>query len=241
MLLIFLLSTNTFAETLPSLNEALRHITSKDRIEIDPDEFKDFNPENTGKVNYGNFKMIVLQRKAADKEFTKLDSGYPDNYIEGFPDDFTGVDIGKPTVWLRYDVMRSIPASYKARTLEEADIIVIAEDEYVFSGTLSVADYKSENSGEKEIPTVVNSPEELDEFLSKQQPEIDSIYYYPKFSVYNLVTIYDAKTKKCEYYNTKYTPAKIFARNRDAVEHWMLMEQVAELYDSLINDQNDNI
>ena len=166
--------------------------------------------------------MIILEREAPQKEFTAKDSGYPSNYVDGFPDDFTGVDIGKRRVWIRGDLMNKIPLYFRATSLQDADILVIAENEYYWSGTLSVTTFADEDN-DAEVPTF-DTVEELEAYIASHQPKIEAITYYPKFSVYDLVDIYSVKTGICSVYDYQYTGAKRFASNPEAGDQLYDME-----------------
>ena len=208
-----------------SLDQALARATlagaDAQRIEINPDELADYDFANQGDPFEGSTgsKLIIVQREAAKKEFTALDSGYPWNYIEGFPDDFTGVDVGEPRVWLRADLMSQLSPDFRAESLAKADFIVIAETLYDWTGTLTETEYEK-NDSDGEIPDWVTTPEELEQYIASHQPVISSITYYPKFSVLSLISIFNVKTKVCEYLAADYTDVMRFARNPEAADLW---------------------
>ena len=128
---------------LPTIDEALYTMNADSgRVEVS-DSLEEYDPDNMAEFDFGQFRCVILERHLPEKEFTAYDSGYPDNYIENLPDDFTGEDIGQSRVWLRCDLMNRIPAELRAASLEEADVLIIAESQYFLSGSISVSDFYS--------------------------------------------------------------------------------------------------
>ena len=215
---------------LPTLNEALASMNSKSgRIEIS-DKLEDYDPDNFGEIDFGQFRLVILERWLPEKEFTEYDSGYPDNYIPDLPDDFTGVDIGESRVWLRCDLMNMLPEEFRASSLDEADILIIAESQYFLSGTISVSDFYY--SDDEEIPEF-ETIEEMEAYIAEHQPVIKSITYYPKFGAYALIDFYSAVTKTSQVYDYTVTYPRRFARNPAAQDIWYGMEALADVMDAL--------
>lgn len=207
------------------------------KIEIRND-FDEYNPDNLDEVYPDGLRMIIIQREAPEKEFTKLNSGYPNNYKEGFPEDFLGVDIGKTKVWLRYDLMSKLPVEYRASSLENADILVIAETYYEFSGSISVTQFTDTDDNNTSKP-ICNTIEDLENYLSKHPRRIDAIYFYPKFSAINVASIFNRKAKNCLGYDISINKPQRFARNPDADDQWYDMEMLSTLMDLIKPDACD--
>ena len=215
---------------LPTLDEALVSMNAKSgRIEIS-DKLEDYDPDNFGEIDFGQFRLVILERWLPEKEFTEYDSGYPDNYIPDLPDDFTGVDIGESRVWLRCDMMNMLPEEFRASSLDEADILIIAESQYFLSGTISVSDFYY--SDDEEIPEF-ETIEEMEAYIAEHQPVIRSITYYPKFGAYALIDFYSAVTKTSQVYDYTVTYPRRFARNPAAQDIWYGMEALADVMDAL--------
>ena len=205
------------ADALPTLDEALRSLNSgTGRIEVSAD-LSAYDPENYGEFDYGDLRLVILERHFPQKAFTGYDSGYPDDYRDDLPDDFVGEDLGEPQIFLRGDIMNRLPKDYRAKSLDEADVVLIAENEYFWGGTISVADYADSDDGE--MPEF-DSVEEMADYIAAHQPVIESITYYPKFGVYSVINLYDPVTKVCEVYDYTMEEAKRFARNPAAQDAW---------------------
>ena len=215
---------------LPSIDEALFTMNADSgRIEVS-DILEEYDPDNFGEFDFGQFRIIILERWLPEKEFTEYDSGYPDNYVEDFPDDFAGVDIGESRVWLRCDLMNQLPEELCASSLDDADILIIAESQYFLSGSISVSDfYYSDDEELPEFETI----EEMEAYIAEHQPVIKSITYYPKFGAYALIDLYSPVTKTCQIYDYTVTYPRRFARNPVAQEIWYDMEKVAAVLEEL--------
>lgn len=218
------------AEELPSINEVL---TAPDNypggiIEV-RDDLSAYNLYNTADVDFGDYKMIILQRVMPLKAFTAMDSGYPDNYVSGFPEDFVGEDLGSPRIYVRLDIMAEIPEYYRAGSLEEADVLVIAENEYDHAGTISVSDFSGGYDPDDNI--TFDTPEEFEAYIQENPKVITAITYYPKFCVYDLVDLYSTKSKSCIVYDYQLTDAKRFARNPEASDLWGEAELLMNVID----------
>lgn len=221
---------------LPTIDEALASMNEKSgRIEVS-DGLEDYDPDNFGEFDFGQFRIVVLERWLPEKEFTEYDSGYPDNYIPDIPDDFTGEDIGSSRVWLRCDLMNQLPRELRAASVEEADVLIIAESQYFLSGSISVSDFY--HSDDEEIPEF-ETIEEMEEYIAEHQPVIESITYYPKFGAYALIDLYSPVTKSCVVYDYTMTFPRRFARNPDAQDILYNMETVAEMLDELSSTTPD--
>ena len=183
-------------------------------------------------------KFLVLERRSPEKEFTKLVTYPPFKDDDGFPDDFMGVDLGKPRLWLRGDLMKMIPSDFRATSLQNATQIIMAEDIYIPTSTLIIYDYtKTDETEAPEFETI----EEMTQYLIAHQPQISSKSYCPVFCSLSLVTIYEAKTKKCAIFEVKESPGKQFARNPEASLQWSNMTMILDLLDYLDADMVINV
>ena len=222
---------------LPSIDEVLASMTTDSgRVEV-RDDLNDYDPDNFGENDYGQFKLIILERHLPEKEFTEFDSGYPDSFVEGLPDDFTGVDIGSSRVWVRCDLMKQMPDELIASSMADADIIIIGETQYFRSGSISYSTYSE--SDDEEIPEFETIDEML-EYLQQHQPVIEKIRYYPKFGVYSLIDLYSTATKHCEVYDYKESYPKRFASNPEASDKLEDIKSLASLIGALTTEKVDS-
>ncbi len=231
------LSLNAAADAMPTIDQVLSAgELPTESIEVS-DDLSEYDPDALGEVDYGTLQLIILTRAAPEKEYTKLDSGYPDSMVDGFPDDYSGVDLGAPRVWLRCDLMRQLPSQYRAASLAEADVLIIAENEYVWAGTLVNTTYE-DSAGDQEPPEF-ETTEELREWLAAHSPRIESICYYPKFGVYSLINLYDTGTKTCTPFDYLYTQPLRFAKNPEASDQWENMTVLLRLLQEAAQDTPD--
>lgn len=231
LMLVCLLVTAACAEagTLPTINSLLQsNAGKKAEVRDNLDMYGLFN-DNFEDINY-DFKLIVLQREAPQKEFTARLTYPPFVSDNGFEEDFTGVDIGNSRLWLRGDMMAKLPQRYRASSLENATYLIIAEDHYIWDGTISVSDY--DNSSDGDLPEFADTEEMIQYFLEHPRT-VKSITYYPKFGVYSLIMLYEAKTKKSSVIDYTYTSSMRFARNPEASQQWDNMTYISALLDSL--------
>lgn len=237
LLFLSFISSFCYADSLPSLNEVLHSEQMKNKkieVQNDFDAYKVFNPEIQ---DYGEFKILILQRQVPEKEFTEKKYSYSQiEFAKGFDDDFEGVDIGESRVWYRGDLMSQIPSYFRADSLEDADLLFIAENLYVWSGTLTNTTY--ENNDDVVMPDF-DSAEELTQYLSTHQKKISSISYYPVFGVYSLLDMYGVQTKECSFYSSEYKKAKNFARNPEASSQWYNMTQLMDTIELFSKDSVD--
>ncbi len=224
-----LLLCNYAMAELPTIDQVLTELEHMNgKVEVS-DDLSSYAIQFVDDMDFGDFRIIILEREMPEKEFTAVDSGYPDHFMEGLPDDFIGKDIGKERVWVRCDLMNRLPEEVKAESLKDADLLLIGENDYLSGGYLSIMTY-DENSNEQmpDFETV----EEIDEYLATHQKKIIAVTYYPKFSCYTDVNLYNIKTKECVLIDYVYAPAKRFARNPEASDHWEDMNDL----DGFISD-----
>lgn len=214
------------ADLLPSIDEVLLGGLPEQKTEVrdNLDRYYSLGEPLEGLGN--NFRFLILQREAPVKEFTAKKVYPPFSNSDGFDEDFTGVDIGKSRVWLRTDLMARIPEDFRASSLEDATHLIMAENVYEWSGTVSVSDFKDSPDGE--LPEFKDA-EEMAEYLSTHQRTVESITYYPKFCAYSLVVFYETRTGKSMVYDYLYTAAKRFARNPEAGDQWYNMTCLSDL------------
>ena len=225
------------AVSLPAMDLALQmmDMTQEDRIEISPASVAAFDPNNLGDPDLDSLKMIILQREPAKKEFTRLDSGYPDSYVENFPEGFRGVDIGEPRVWLRCDLMRSLPAAYRATSLADAGIILIGESEHWWASTIVHTEYSG--GSPDDIPSWVDTPQELSDYIDAHRPVVTAIWYYPMFARITEVDLYDARSTFCLPVDYTYTERTDLTSNPGAARLWAYMELLNSLEQLLQGEQ----
>ena len=239
LIVAVLFAVSAFAETkLPTINSALRSGKSDGKTEVS-DNLDAYHPLNDPftEIEY-DFQAIVLQREAPQKEFTAKKVYPPFDNEDGFDSDFKGVDIGESKLWLRSDMMNQLPSDFQASSLEGASYLLVAENEYVWDGTLSVANYKE--SDNDELPEF-KSTEEMLQYFAEHPRVVESITYYPKFGVYSMLVLYETKTKRSLLVDYIYTPSKRFARNPEASLQWFNMEYISNLLDALDEEKGIDI
>ena len=121
---------------LPTIDEVLSQTYwSEDKVEVS-DNLDIYTIGNPTIEDFGDFKLIILERLYPEKEFTARTYHAPLNGDEeGFPDDYEGVDIGKSRVWIRCDLMKKLPLQFRANSMKDADLLLISESEYSLGGT----------------------------------------------------------------------------------------------------------
>lgn len=220
------------AEQLPSLNETMKNVSLKDqKVEIQ-NEFDSYSPDNLDEISdFGDFKIIILQRSAPDKEFTEKKYDYfMINEAKGFDDDFKGVDLETKRVWYRGDLMSQIPSSFRAASLDDADLLVVAEHEYVLGGSISVIDYL--DNQDEDMPDF-DTVEEMEQYLLAHQKVPSSITYYPKFAVISWLNLYRVNSKERSSYNLEFKTPRRFARNPEASDQWSNMTDLLAIIELL--------
>lgn len=223
-----LIAAGAETASLPTINEAL--LTGQGATEVCDDlSAYDLLVGNLSITNY-DFKLIVLQREMPQKEFTAKTDYPPFENEDGFDDDFDGVDIGRARVWLRNDMMEKLPAQYRASSLEEATYLIIAENLYIWDGTVSTCDYLENDN--LDLPEFKDA-DEMAAYFMEHPKTVKSITYYPKFGVYTLVALYETETKNSVVIENKYASSMRFARNPDACTQWDNMAVIAGILDSL--------
>ncbi len=232
LILLFILTVSFACRAeLPSIDDVLAHFDSySGSVEVS-DDLSAYYWENQGDIDYGSLRFVILEREAPEKEFTALDSGYPDAMIDGFPDGFSGFDVGSPAIRVRCDLMAKLPAMFRAASLAEADILLVAENIYLLDSTLIVTDYVKNSSSE--IPEF-ETLEELAAYLKANKPVIDTITYYPTFGSLTMVNLYD-RNRYAALYDYTYTEGMVFAQNPEAAGQWSNMQDVFEIMTELSN------
>ena len=221
---------------LPTIDQALKSSPEeKVRVSGMPDNFYPLNPniEDYGKLNY---KILILQRVRPLKELEERRFDAP---IEGsveYSADYEGTDIGEEKVYVRGDLMKMLPSKLRAKSLADAGILLVAENLYLCSGTLTITSYK--NSGGDDLPEF-ETVEEMAEYLENHQPEVDYMSCYPKFMLVNLVSLYDAKTGNCDIYSNEQIDASLKARNPEASLQAQKMDLVLNMMIMLTQDTVD--
>ncbi|MBP5231633.1 MAG: hypothetical protein ILO68_07870 [Clostridia bacterium] len=221
------------AESLPTIDEALRAGASeKTEVSDNLDEYSVFN--ETFEDFTEAFRVLVLQREAPYKEFTAAKVYPPFTNANGFPDDFTGVDEGSPSLWLRADLMQRIPEEFRASSLADATYIILADTLYEWDGTLSESDYKDSDDGE--LPEF-ESAEEMAQYFMEHPREVESITYYPKFGIYSVINVFEAKTAKAAMFDYTYAASRRFAKNPEAAIQLDSMSYLVDLLSELDAEQ----
>ena len=214
------------ADSLPDIDSLLYSVCSE-RVEV-RDDLSAYSIANDAfsELTGSTVKLIFLERRSPEKEFTALKKVAPLQENDGFPDGFEGYDLGNARVWLRGDLMARLPDYMRANSLEEATHLFIAEDIYFHASTLMSYDYVEKDSMD---PPEFETTEEMTAYFLAHQPVLESVTYYPVFSSYAFLTLYETDTKRCSVFDAKETAGKWFARNPDASIHWTNMNSIAVL------------
>lgn len=226
--LSFVMTASASVDFLPSIDLALKLYHTKIEVGDNLDEYRPDNGEFSELTD--DIKMLILQRQVPQKEFTAKVSYPPFSDDDGFDEDFEGVDIGKSRIWLRADLMSRLPDYLRADSLEDATYLLIAEDYYVWDGTISVVDYK--DGGVSYLPDF-ESTEEMVQYFIEHPKEVKSRTYYPKFGAYTFVTLYEVSTKRNMFWDLKLTSSRRFARNPEASALSENMSYLDDLLDAL--------
>lgn len=136
LLLVVFLGFGAAAEetNYPTINSAIKKIYYKHPTEIEVDycELADFSMDCQGDdIMEGvmDFKIAVFKRLAPEKDVVSSDSN-------GAAENEDGKDQGGKLFYCA-EMMRKVPYKYRARSMEDATIIVIAENKYFPDGTIS--------------------------------------------------------------------------------------------------------
>ena len=225
MLALFSLSA-AGADSLPDIDSLLTQGCSE-RTEV-LDDLSGYSIANGSfsEITGSTVKLLFLERRSPEKEFTALEQTVPLTGSEGFPDDFNGYDAGTARIWLRGDLIARLPENLRARSLEEATHIFIAEDIYLYASTLISYNYSEKDDPD---PPEFKTTEEMTAYFLEHRPVPESVTCYPVFSSFAFLTLYETGTKRCSVFEAKETPCKWFARNREAGAQWTDMSTLATL------------
>lgn len=237
LMMAFLSVSAAGADSLPDINSLL-YSGCSERTEV-RDDLSAYSISNDAfsEITGGAVKLLFLERRSPDKEFTALKKVPPLDDNDGFPNDFEGYDAGSARVWLRGDLMARLPDYLRANSLEEATHLFIAEDIYFHASTLMNYDYSAKDSMD---PPEFETTEEMVAYFMAHQPVLESVTYYPVFSAYAFLTLYETATKRCSVFDAKETAGKWFARNPEASIQWTNMRSAATLADILQDETNRN-
>ena len=236
-----LLVFGAYAEdaVLPEINDVLADLPDG-IVEVKADLSR-YMPLSGGIADYGqiNAKFLILQREMPKKELTEqiFYPPFEGQNTDGFDTDFTGTDIGEPRIWVRCDMMKQIPEEYRAKSLEEAGAIIMAENLYLCSGTLIITNY-AQGSGELDLPEF-ETLEEMEAYLNENQPQIESIVHYPVFANVMIVDLYSAATGECDISNNEIMFVDIPMKNKAAAEQANNMDSLVEILLRLLADEVD--
>jgi len=246
MLLIFLMYVSTFDSIvcaddsgyLPTIDEVLQTMTAESGRTRVSDDLSEYDPDNMGEFDFNDLKIVILERRAPEKDFSACDSGYPLHYVSELPDDYQGVDLGTSQVWLRCDLMNRLPKYMRATSLDTADLILIAETQYALAGTVSVSTYKeTDNENLPEFDTI----EEMTAYINSHRPIVEKITLYPKFAVLTLLNLYSPTTKKCEVYDYTVSLPVRFAKKPEAQDFWDEMEILSTIIRCIEDGERESI
>lgn len=222
-----------FADELPTVNEAIKGKKTKSKkteVSLFLDGY-DANNKKTKKADTSS--LLILERVKPGKEFTAYTCGYAENpYETVFPNGYKGTDTGSERVWYRGDLMKN--AKGAASKIEKAGILIVAENEYTWSGITLTVNYPE---GYTDIPAF-GSLEELRKYLDEEDW---TITYRPTFGVYSMVNIYDTKTKKILKQYKTYTSADraSLVSNPEADEQWNNMNLFRTVPEMIADEKYD--
>lgn len=233
LLLAMLCLCHAQADALPTIDQALA-AGGNERVQVQCD-IPAFDFYQASDFLLGDCVAIILERHCPEKEFTPYDSGYPDNYVDGLPDDFTGFDCGEMGTWLRLDLMQELPEWMRASSLEEADFLYIVEDQYYLSGRVAVTTF---DIGSDNVPTQeFKSPEALKLYNLTHPRKISAITFYPKFTHELYGYFYNPKTGETMHWAYEAADPKRLARNPRAADLSDTMQDLYKLSEELLSGQ----
>lgn len=184
LFLVLICSVAANADNAVSLNAALALVDSgsagSERILLS-DDFSAISIMDSGDYVPVSGGIIVLWRNAPLKE-------YKSSNVE-FSDDYLGEDIGSPEVYLCADVMARIPAELRAHSDSEVKNVLMIEDMYYHTGTIS-----SSASNTKELPDMDTLSSIIEGGTVPPDTEARSTNFRPVFSGMYYLTLYDLPT-----------------------------------------------
>jgi len=201
------------------------------RLELTGD-FSMYDPLNPGTFVSDGGKIVILWREDAPREYTESS--------EAFSTDYDGVMAGSPVVYLCADLMERLPEEARAASLEEAAVVIIAETNYEFSATAIT--YLGDDSGNvpsmAELENILNQEESAESELPSEitEEEAPSHSYHPMFDCWMYVTVYDAETLGCSYWDSTYFPFKELRANPEADDLWQCMVSLVDIMQAAMNE-----
>ena len=187
LLICFVILCNCAADELPSIDDALSYAIKENdysHIEVQNtlDEYHVFN-DNSFHPKWD--KIIIFERLDAEGLFieSKIDCFEP-NYEEH--------RVGKPRLFVRNDLMLLLPPDMRATSMEEADCFIVAETYYDLDHEIVHTVYADD--GTEYLPKYLNNPEQLFQYLLQHPKIIKEYTYKPLYSVYTIISVYDANT-----------------------------------------------
>ncbi len=229
VLLLSLFPPAASAEDLPSIDSALsdyRRSGEGGRIRV-KNSLNAYDPFNGGDLDYDDVRMLIFERRGAEKAFTESDVSCADpSYV---PE-----DLGETELYLRTDMMDLLPSKARASSLNGADLILIAEDMYELESQIIHTEF--EDSGADHLPDSLETPEELMAYLAAHPPVIKSRTYKPLFCAYTVICLYSTNNKASAIIDYDYYEYTLECNNEDAMDLWDGIAPLGDLLSILESD-----
>ncbi len=225
VLLLTLCFSPALTEALPDIDDALSasRFTRNGRVQV-LDGIASYTMANEEEFDFDGFQCIILERRSPEKAFTESPESWFD--LPFFPE-----DAGEGALYLRADMMALLPAEMRASSLADADLLVIAEDEYSLDTQIIHTEY--EETGADEIPDWVQTPEEMQEYLLAHPKVVKSRTFKPLQSVYSFVNIYSTKNGAWALFDYRYDDCPLECNNEAASDLWDRIAPLGDLLDLL--------
>ena len=218
------------ASGLPDIDTALENarFSREDRVEIPLSTLEAYTTDSEEEFDFNGLRCLVLERRGAEKAF--LESEIP-------CDDpaYRVQDLDTPRLYLRLDMMRLLPEEMRASSLAEADLLLVAEDEYILSSQIIHTEY--ENSVEEELPEDLESPEALQQYLAAHPRVPKKRTYKPLFASLALIDIYSTLNGSYLVYDVAMTDCALKCNNPEASNQWDRIAPLGALLDLLETEE----
>ena len=170
----------------------------------------------------GGSKTVILWRDAPLKEYRSQQQPIEEGCV--------GYDIGETKVYLCVDMMKQIPETARAKTMEEAANIIMVESMYVQAGSVFGSGHVTGS-----IPDLKDVMQQASVDVAGTEKtlivdEPDSYHYRPLFTGFALSGLYNVQTGGLALIDLKEIPYSLQSDNEPAFAYWYYMNDVWTLY-----------
>ena len=189
-------------------------------------DFSDLNILTAGEFEPSGKGVLVLRRKAPLKEYLTSE--------EPFADDYEGVDIGEPEVYLCADIMQRIPYEMRAHSAKEAEDLLMVETMYVLSGAIS-----SSRDSNSSLPSMEDLEAVMNEGTQETSGEGERFNYRPVFDGYILVSLQNMRTGGGELVDFEIVPYSELRDNPELDAVWQQAKELSSMCISVLTEDSD--